>query len=163
MYDLSHLDPSSFEVVWPAQDDTRPEKRISIIVEYSMHCFTVGMPSDDPKYLRALEYWDNREIRQFNVERYEHSKLLRKLMVSFVDGAKQHCYQTQHKNYFTILPHPDAISTHGYCIYFTLGKREKGDADLTLYVQSAYCQAMPQTARQKPCSFKELCARTMRK
>jgi hypothetical protein len=161
-YDLSHLSPASFEITWPPKGDL-PEKRIVVAVEYSMHCFTTGLKAGQPGYVADLEYKDSREVRQFDLQRYEHSKLLPGLLAVFATGS-QKCYESRHRNYFTSLAHPDGVTTaERFCIYFRLVKREKPDADLTLYIQSAYCKEAPDTGRVRPCSFKELCGRVLRK
>jgi hypothetical protein len=102
----------------------------------------------------------SRESRQFDVQRYEHSKTLPGALASL--GSRL-CYPTPHRNHLIVLPHPDgATPAEKLCLYFTLARRAVDNtADLTLYIESAHCKAAPPLARVKGCSLKELCARVL--
>lgn len=133
VYDLSHLHPLEMKFTVPAKDG-KPEINYKVIVEFSLHCFTEGIPVGTvaPK---ERTYSDNRETRLFCPRRYELSKLLPDI-VQTMDVRK--CFHTGHANYFTVeLVDQLSGQKREYTIYFKLSRR-MGGKGLTMYVQSAY-------------------------
>jgi hypothetical protein len=130
-YDLSHLDPFSFELVVEAKDN-KPAQNYQIQVEFSMHCFTRDLR--EGAYLSALEYSDGRETRLFDEGRFELSRRLPDIVRSV---SCRKLFYGKDGNHFTVerIPIEGEVRFLQYAVFFKISR--KGDA-LNFYVQSAY-------------------------
>ena len=148
-HDLSHLHPMTFPLAMAAKGDL-PAQNFTINVAFGLHCFTAEKTPDTPA---GLDYGDAREIRSFDLGRYELSKLLPEIIQSL---HQRRCYEAKLNNYMTV----ELVGTQGpvhYQVYFKVTKTGAPNT-LMLFVQSAYAKNAPkQVQRQKPCLFKAIC------
>lgn len=150
-YDLSHLHPMTFPLAMAAKG-ALPAQNFTINVAFGLHCFTAEKTPDTPE---ALDYGDAREIRSFDLGRYELSKSLPEIIQSL---PQRRCYEAKLNNYMTVEMTGDQGLVH-YQVYFKVTKTGAPNT-LRLFVQSAYAKNTPkQVQRQKPCLFKAICAK----
>lgn len=131
-YNLSHLNDRYWNLTQPASGDNE-EKIYRIKIIFSCHCFTKGREDNDQP---SLFYNEGREERTFCQTRYEaslqlldHIYTLQNGYVFINDGGKK----SRKQNYLKI-----PTATGNYEIYFTLSKSKDENADLNLFVQSAF-------------------------
>jgi hypothetical protein len=111
-YDISHLEKHAVEYIQPAQGE-KPEIRYSVEVSYSNHCYTKSV-------------WGG--ARMFDLDRYEQSKFLPKIMSELMS---RECHHTGRTNFVTF----DIDEHRTYEVYFEVFKK---DGKLYIRVQSAY-------------------------
>lgn len=90
-YSLKHLD--AHEVVYQ-----RGSQVFRFVVTYSLHCFTKDETSE---YAIETFYEDGRESRQIDLERYEASKNLPRL-INALSNQKAVVFETSEEKFFTI-------------------------------------------------------------
>jgi hypothetical protein len=104
------------------------------IVTYGLHCFTKDSDDLSSEELQSLNYKAPRESRAFNLERYEFSKYLPKIIASLAERSTLVCHAGYGK--FAIVRVVDSRGNEvDYFVVFTVFKEEK---KLRLHVQSAY-------------------------
>ncbi|MCF6235081.1 MAG: hypothetical protein L3J70_01685 [Gammaproteobacteria bacterium] len=151
IYELGHLQPFAFTVVQEAKGHN-PEKRYSLEVIFSLHCFSRKQLNGEVIEKEHL-YSDNRETRVFCFERYEWSKKLPYIIKSL---ENRKCYHAKNSNFFTVDVMGDEGVTEKYEVYFTLSKSKKKGV-INLYVQSAYVRSKDheqERKNKKPIGFK---------
>ncbi|MGH7813041.1 MAG: hypothetical protein ACREQI_03455 [Candidatus Binataceae bacterium] len=133
-YDLSHLDPFTFDFVVPERGG-RPLRTYEIDVQFSWHCFTRGIVAGE-NFPRAMACARGRETRLFDERRYRLSK---RLPAIIRDIGSRKCFHTGKGNFFTV----EFIDQDGnrveYDIFFKVSRRGKA-GKLTLVVESAYAR-----------------------
>lgn len=80
VYDLSHLNAHRVKYIDEREQNNPVTYRF--IVTYGLHCFTKDSEDLSSEELQALNYKAPRESRAFNLERYELSKYLPKIIKS---------------------------------------------------------------------------------
>jgi hypothetical protein len=113
-YDISHLERHVVEYVQEAAEG-KPERRYSVEVSYSDHCYTKGNPDDHC-------------VRMLDADRYEQSKLLPNIVSELM---VRECHHTGRLNFITF----DIDKHRVYEVYFEVFKQDK---KLNIRVQSAY-------------------------
>ena len=132
VYDLSHLNAHWVEYV-DDKDEINPVM-YRFIVTYGLHCFTKDSDDLSSEELQSLNYKAPRESRAFNLERYEFSKYLPKIIASLAERSTLVCHAGYGK--FAIVRVVDSRGNEvDYFVVFTVFKEEK---KLRLHVQSAY-------------------------
>ena len=111
-YDIGHLRRHVVEYVQEAAGEN-PERRYSVEVSYSNHCYTERNDAGE---------------RSFDIARYEQSKTLPDIMAELMT---RECHHTGKTNFVTLDIDEDRI----YEVYFEVFKRKK---KLYIRVQSAY-------------------------
>lgn len=147
-YCLRHLWPYAHTFTIPAKNKN-PEKSYTVNVVFSLHCFTRGKKSDDSQ---LLFYSDNREVRTFCFERYNHSKLLPGI-INQLDKGK--VFHTNHATYLRL----DNTGPSNYEVYFTLTKAKQGQ--LNLFINSAFLRTIGETQHKGKVSFNILALNTL--
>jgi len=97
IYDLSHLDPFTFDFMVPEKDG-RPQQRYAIDVLCSWHCFTRGIAAGE-RFTENLAYSRGRETRIFDERRCHLSKNLPRIIRGI--GSRK-CFHTGRGNFFTV-------------------------------------------------------------
>jgi hypothetical protein len=148
-YSLSHLHPFRFVCELPSAG-RHSSRAITIKVGFGLHVFTCAFANAG---LQPEEYWDDRECRAFDYERYRASFQLE----SLVRGLEtRKCYFAKNENFFTV-EMAGAPLGHEYRVFFTV-RRDQAHADaVTLIVQSAYFARMEwgrRDVRRKPVGFR---------
>lgn len=136
-YELSHLDPFTFEFV-VSEKESRPPQVYAIDVLFSWHCFTRGIAAGET-FTGTLAYRHGRETRLFDERRYRFSKRLPGIIR---DIGSRKCFHTGKGNFFTVEFVDEDGSRIEYAIFFKVSRRGKPGA-LTLSVESAYAQDNP--------------------
>lgn len=131
-YDLSHLDPFTFEFVVPEKAG-KPPQIYAIDVLFSWHCFTRGIAAGE-NFPATLAYGQGRETRLFDERRYRFSKWLPGIIR---DIGSRKCFHTGKGNFFTVEFIEESGSRVEYAIFFKVSRRGSR-AGLTLSVESAY-------------------------
>ena len=111
-YDIRHLRRHTVEYIQVAAGG-KLERRYSVEVSYSGHCYTKREPSG---------------IRVFDIGRYEQSKLLPRIMAELMI---RECHHAGMMNFVTF----DIDEHRTYEVYFEVYKK---DGNLHIRVQSAY-------------------------
>jgi hypothetical protein len=156
IWDLTHLHPFCFSLELPARGELHAVA-FEIDVVFGLHCFTEEIKEGDKAELR---YADLREIRSFNVERYELSFLLPDIIRSL---DRRRCYHGRFNNFMTFEVIRNGMVRH-YQIYFQVSRSKQNEGRLSLFVQSAYPKSVPQKIqREKPCLFKTICVQAATK
>lgn len=147
VYDLSHLHDLEFDIVQPAKEG-KPARQYSILVEFSLHCFSTKIKPGDSRDLRIS---DSRESRTFSFERYGLSKNLPEIMPRIVDLT---CRNTGKDNFLIIETVDEAGNDVEYEIFFSASKvKREGKKRIRLYVESAYVRR-PGSREYRPRSKK---------
>jgi hypothetical protein len=131
-YDLSHLDPFTFEFVVPEKAGKPPQIYV-IDVQFSWHCFTRGIAAGE-NFPQALAYRRGRETRMFDERRYGFSQRLPGIIRNI--GSRK-CFHTGKGNFFTVEFIEESGSTVEYAIFFKVSRRGNR-AGLILSVESSY-------------------------
>lgn len=132
VYDLSHLNAHWVEYI-DEKDQNNP-LTYRFIVTYGLHCFTKASEDLSSDELQLLNYKSPRESRAFNLERYELSKYLPKIIESLGERSTLVCHAGYGK--FAIVKVVDSLGNEvDYFVVFTVFKEEK---KLRLHIQSAY-------------------------
>jgi hypothetical protein len=132
VYDLSHLNAQWVKYI-DEKDQNNPIK-YRFIVTYGLHCFTKDSDKLSSEELQSLNYKAPKESRAFNLERYELSKYLPKIIASLGDQSTLVCHAGYGK--FAIIRVVDSRGNEvDYFVVFTVFKEEK---KLRLHIQSAY-------------------------
>jgi hypothetical protein len=135
-YDLTHLEPFKHTFVFTATAKD-PERRYTVDVDFSVHCFTrTQEPSDPP----GLYYCHDRDgtPRNFNVDRWALSQHLRDIVMNHFPKLKPRFTNKdpQKQNNFIVVP---LVLQNGarveYEIFF---KVYKAGSRLFLEIESAY-------------------------
>jgi hypothetical protein len=143
-YDLSHLEPFSFEFVTPEKDG-RPQQLYAIDVLFSWHCFARGIaPGED--FSKAIGISRGRETRLFDERRYRFSRQLPGIVR---DIGSRKCFHTGRGNFFTVELVDEKGSRIEYTIFFKVSRRAQPRA-LTLRVESAYVRDRVPLGRPRP-------------
>jgi hypothetical protein len=131
-FDLCHLHPKSITYVQDAKGKN-PARTYAVEVRYSMHCFTRSIKAGE-KVDPALCYGDHREVRAFDVPRWELSHYL----PGIVEGlAQRRCFHTGRGNFFTVELIDKGGNRVEYEVFFN-AYRHPGKPNLLLFIQSAY-------------------------
>ena len=131
-YDLAHLHPFEAMYEQPAQKGL-PARRYIVDVVFGLHCFTRGSDEDQAVDAKML-YADAREIRVFDFDRYELSKLLPGILRGL---GQRRCFHTGRGNFFSI----EIVRRDGrvveYDIFFAVSRSSR-KGRINLFVQSGY-------------------------
>jgi len=142
VYDLSHLDPSVVEYI-QAGTETVAAKVYKVNVIYTQHCFTRDIPRSGA-YDKTLEHMDGKEIRLFDVDRWELSKRLPEIVHAL---AERTCQHAKENNFVTI----EAVTGGGevveYDVFFVASKAMR-PGFINLVIQSAYLKEQKQTGKR---------------
>lgn len=142
-YDLAHLNSRvvSYEI---QAKGTQPARSYLADVLFSPHCFTRGLPKNEP-HDRQLEYRDGRELRLFDEERWTLSFQLPEIITELPDRRCQ--FGTGHQqNFLTVELVTDSGEPVDYSVFFTV-TRSSSKGRLNLFVQSAYLRAIRPNTR----------------
>jgi hypothetical protein len=132
VYDLSHLNAKKIEYL-----DTRESEKVvtySFIVTYGLHCFTKDLDELSTEEFQLLMYDAPRESRPFNLERYELSKQLPRIIESLGNKETLVCH-AGHGKFATVKILDANGSEVNYFVPFAVFRESK---KLRLHVQSAY-------------------------
>lgn len=135
IYDLSHLDPFTFEFVVPEKDG-RPRQLYAIDVLFSWHCFTRGIAPGE-NFSKAQIFSRGRESRLFDERPYHLSSKLPSIIRSI--GSRK-CFHTGRGNFFTVELVDEKGNRIEYAIFFKVSRRAEPHR-LTLRVESAYVRS----------------------
>jgi hypothetical protein len=142
VYDLSHLDPSVVQYV-QAGTDKEAAKVYKVNVIYTQHCFTRDIPQSG-SYDKTLTCKDGRELRLFDVPRWELSKRLPGIVRAL---AERPCQHAKENNFVTV----EAVTEEGeaveYDIFFVASKAMR-PGFINLVIQSAYVREEKQTGKR---------------
>lgn len=158
IYDLSHLDPFYTEFIQPA-NQKNPERLYRCLIEFSCHCFTkspnIHKGETLSDYPNNLHYQTEKEVRIFDLIRYELSKQLPHFLRK-MDQYK--CYFTSADDKFLTISIQDNNGEQSdYEIYFSLRKSKR--CDVHIFINSAYLKdkhyknSAEKPIRRKPISF----------
>lgn len=148
-YSLAHLHPFRFTCELPGVYN-HPARAITVNVGFALHVFTCELENAacDPEV-----YWDDRERRAFDNERYNGSLHLGEL-VRGLENRK--CFFAKNDNFFTT-ELACAPAGHEYRAFFNV-RADKGQKNsVTLIVQSAYfarIESGPRSVRRLPVGFR---------
>lgn len=150
-YDLCHLHPSTITYTQEAKGG-KPARCYTVDVTYSMHCFTRGIKvGERPE--RDLCYFDAREIRVFDFQRYELSHQLPGIVMGL---CNRKVYHSGKGNFFTIEMIDRRTGARlEYEVYF-VATRSSRQGRISLMVQSAYVRDPKHLANRpklKPIAF----------
>lgn len=144
-WDLSHLDPFAFRVDLGLGTD------ITVLVLYSCHCFSHSIQWDKrPRdAIPAHEvYFDGREHRILNPQRYELFRPFLPDMVSNLSNRRITIANEKMPNFVTI----ENVNADGtaslYAVFFEVKKGKSRRCRLVLRIQSAYLLDSGLTNRQ---------------
>lgn len=155
-YSLAHLHPFWFTCEMPGSA-RHPARTITINVGFALHVFTCDFANAAPP---PEEYWDDRECRAFDYERYKGSLHLGELLRG-IETRK--CFFAKNENFFTT-EMACAPAGHEYRVFFNV-RRDTAQADsVTLIVQSAYFARMdvgPRALRRQPVGFRVIISNTL--
>lgn len=146
-YPLNHLHPELWVFTQPAKGD-KPAINYTIRVIYSLHTFTTKEVGDRP-------YSDNRETRNFCFNRYDDSKVLPQVIKAIGNG---YVFHTGRDNFLRI---DQGLDTE-YEVFFTAIKSKEKNADIQLYIQSAYLRTRGDTPRAGKIRFSVIAFNIMR-
>jgi hypothetical protein len=142
VYDLSHLDPSVVEYI-QAGTETVAAKVYKVNVIYTQHCFTRDIPRSGV-YDKALEHRDGKEVRLFDVDRWELSKRLPEIVCAL---AERTCQHAKENNFVTVESVTDDGSVVEYDVFFVASKAARAGF-INLFIQSAYLKEQKQTGKR---------------
>lgn len=133
--DLQHLDAFALKV------DPGLGVEIDVVILFSCHCFTVSFKRDGrgEALVPVDEVFDNgRERRVLCLKRYEHSKILPRVIKEL--GARTIQVAATDRQNFVTFEVLDALegTKHRYAVYFEVTKDKRRKKRLILHVQSAY-------------------------
>jgi len=155
-YSLAHLHPFRFTCELRSRHSD-VARTITINVGFSLHVFTCALARAS---VGAEEYWDDRECRAFDPERYRASFCLEALVRAL---ETRRCYFANKENFVTIET-AGAPAGHEYRIFFTV-RPDRTDVDtVTLIIQSAYFRRMDWgrgDSQRKPVRFRVILANTL--
>ena len=144
-WDLSHLDSFTFKADLGLGSD------ITILVLFSCHCFTHSFQRDErPRHGIPIHeiYFDGRERRILNPQRYELSRRFLRNIVSNLSNRRITVANEKLPNFVTI----ESVNTDGttslYAIFFEVKKDKSRKRRLVLRIQSAYLLDSGLTSRQ---------------
>ena len=127
----------------------KPALHFAVDVTYSTHCFTRGIPKDGGGYDQTLLYRDRKELRLFDLRRYQLSHRLPEIIVGML---RRKCMHTGHGNFFTVELVDAAGTRVDYDIFFTVSKSSQRGR-LNLLVQSAFIRDKNKLPRGRPIRF----------
>jgi hypothetical protein len=142
VYDLSHLDPSVVQYV-QAGTDTVAAKVYNVNVIYTQHCFTRDIPRSGI-YDKTLARRDGKEVRLFDVARWELSKLLPGIVRTL---AERSCQHAKENNFVTVEAVTEDGNVSEYDIFFVASKAMR-PGFINLLIQSAYVREQKQTGKR---------------
>jgi len=155
-YSLAHLHPFRFTCELRTAN-SHTTRTIAINVGFSLHVFTCAL---ERAGITAEKYWDDRECRAFDPQRYEASFFLEALVRTL---AARKCYFAKNDNFVTIET-AGALPGHEYRVFFTT-RADRASADtVTLIVQSAYFRRTDQwrgDLQRKPVRFPVILSNTL--
>lgn len=129
VYSLDHLHPFRLDYYLGATL-TRNAVHADIYVGFGLHCFTRKVRDARPP---VEPYADTREVRDFCLERYEHSLRLPQIIRTL---EERQCGFGKNDNYLTV---DDSDSPVRYAVFFNMKRWPKrGPGALLLVIQSAY-------------------------
>ena len=142
IYDLSHLDPRVEKFIRPGTAE-KAAVVYNVNVIYTQHPFTRDCPSG--RYDKTLECRDGREVRIFDVERWELSKQLPQIVREL---ASRSCHHTKKNNFVTA----EMVLKDGkkmeYDIFFVASKAAR-PGYINLIIQSAYLREKKQAEKRE--------------
>jgi len=127
-YSLAHLHPFRFQIHLQAHG-REPARTVTINVGFALHVFTCKLDQADGG---ADRYTDDREVRVFDIGRYNASLRLEMLIRGL---ERRKCYFAGRENFFTV-DLKDAPAGHEYRVFFVV--RRLDGSTVELIVQSAY-------------------------
>jgi hypothetical protein len=142
VYDLSHLDPKVMQFIRPGTAE-KPAVVYHVNVMYTQHPFTRDLPNGE--YDKALECRDGKEVRLFDVERWELSKLLPAIIQ---DLPARVCQHGKDNNFVTAEMILENGTTAEYDIFFVASKAAR-PGFINLVIQSAYLRDKKQTGKRE--------------
>lgn len=135
-YCLDHLD-EIYYVFNHKSKDGKPDIFYPFLIEFGLHCFTRGLNPHRNESLHQIDkeliYYDSREGRIFDFDRYQLSKSLPEITKKI---SEKSCFHTGKENFFIIEIINDQGVLQDYEIYFKITRARNGV--LRLFVQSAY-------------------------
>jgi len=149
LYEFSHLAPTSHTVPLNAAGTFSSQLRVS----YSIHCFTEKFNAD--LHQDHHRYSHGQETRAFDVVRYDCSLQLPEIVANM---ARAQVYRARENNYTYVARIEHAQLQHPYSLFFTLEDEteEGGEAQVSMYVQSAYIKPLTVAANAKHWRFGSL-------
>jgi hypothetical protein len=138
VYDLPHLEPFRFEV-------TAGKEKYRVLVEFGCHCFTTKL---EEHHTPDLIYEHKFEIRAFDIERYELSKLLPDYIRGLIGSS---VYWSNKGSFFFWRTPGDDL----YLVFFTALKARTGNVNVRVKIESAY-PAKKMAKYASPIEFAEL-------
>lgn len=142
VYDLSHLDPSVVEYI-QAGTETIAAKVYKVNVIYTQHCFTRNIPRSG-SYDKTLEHRDGKEVRLFDVDRWELSK---HLPVIVRELAERTCHHAKENNFVTVETVAADLGVVEYDVFFVASKAMR-PGFINLVIQSAYLRKQKQAGKR---------------
>lgn len=150
LYTFEHLIRTKLEVDFTISGNF---KKVPIYVTFGCHCFTEKFDSSIHKDQHKYKY--KSEIRAFNVQRYECSKHLPKVIKTLVTGT---VYKSDKSyTYVAQISIPELSASQPYSIFFSLEKiRSVDDLTLDLFIKSAYLSPLKSGKNSRNWRFKRL-------
>ncbi len=124
-YDLSHLEPTSFEL-------TAAHEVFKVDVEFTCHCFTEALTQ---AHAPDLHYAHDGERRAFSIERHHLSLLLPDLVTTL---GNRSVYHSEQGNFFFLRDVSTPESVAPYLVFFDLFRSMKAKTDVRMLIRSAY-------------------------
>ena len=133
VYDLVHLHPQ--QRCFTVQPKTGASIELKVNISFSFHCFT-SSEVDAVSGSLIFPDPDKREVRYFDLQRYQLSQELLLKMIGTIE--KRPLWRTDSEEFFSV-----EINHQGrkidYTVFFEVGRAKKNlNHDLWLYVRSAY-------------------------
>jgi hypothetical protein len=120
-YDLSHLEPFSFDL-------QAGEQTFRIDLEFTCHCFTEALTQ---AHSPDFHYMHNGEKRAFCIERHSLSLLLPNIVTTL---GNRSVYHSEQRNFFFLRD----VNATPYLVFFDLFRAKTSAADVRMLVRSAY-------------------------
>lgn len=161
-YTFDHLLPFTLKIHRPATDRFPNELNVSVDVVFDCHVVTTtpqGLERNSKAVPKGNATWIDagRNVRLFDIERYQRSFDLVNFLKTLPNG-KTPCYsQAKTGNY--LVWQPLANSKSHYQVFFDLYHARRDDSSLVMYVQSAFVRDMPREEDRKNRKvFVQVCA-----
>ncbi|CAG0999833.1 hypothetical protein PLCT2_03005 [Planctomycetaceae bacterium] len=132
-WDLSHLNPFALRV------DIGEGLLVDVVVLFSCHCFTHGAYRDPRVPIPGAErYWDGRDARVLNAERYHLSKQFLPQLIHELTDRHIMVEDASRPTFVTMEVTDSFGKVVHYAVFFEVRKDKRRQKRLLLRVQSAY-------------------------
>lgn len=148
-YSLSHLHPFRYELALPEYHG-QSARTVAIHVGFAIHVFTCKLAEAEPD---ADPYVDDREIRWFDLPRYQASFRLEAIIR---DLENRRCYFAKNENFVTV-EGVGAPPGYEYRVFFIARRNDNERDSVRIVVQSAYFGELayrPSGQARKPVGFR---------